>query len=163
MRTADAPPPGWYPDPQGGVRLRWWDGTDWVDRYRARPNSGEHVIAGAVATRVELARQVRGQTGVPSSAQTAEIVAQVRQAARAEVDRAADLFSARARDATRQIEPLISQYTSRLLRWLKLAAMVAFVLVVAWFVFQAVVQVSFFEWLGDRIDNVTDDAAGVPH
>jgi hypothetical protein len=23
------PPPGWYPDPTGGVR--WWDGTQWTD------------------------------------------------------------------------------------------------------------------------------------
>ena len=37
MRVADAPPPGWYPDPEGGSRLRWWDGTDWSDRYRPRP------------------------------------------------------------------------------------------------------------------------------
>ncbi len=30
---ADAPtaPPGWYPDPWGGDRLRWWDGSRWTD------------------------------------------------------------------------------------------------------------------------------------
>ena len=38
MPGAPAPPAGWYPDPTGGLRLRWWDGTDWTDRYRARPN-----------------------------------------------------------------------------------------------------------------------------
>ena len=27
-----APPPGWYPDPDGGPRLvRWWSGSAWSD------------------------------------------------------------------------------------------------------------------------------------
>jgi hypothetical protein len=28
--------------------------------------------------------------------------------------------------------------------------------VIAWFTFQTIAQVSFFEWLGDRIDNLTN-------
>jgi hypothetical protein len=86
----------------------------------------------------------------------AEIVAQVRQVARSEVDRAADVFTQRAQAATRQIQPLVSEYTNRVVRVLRIAAIVAVVAVVAWFVFQAVAEVTFLDWLGDRIDNLTD-------
>lgn len=26
--------PGWYADPQGGERMRWWDGYRWTDASR---------------------------------------------------------------------------------------------------------------------------------
>jgi hypothetical protein len=29
------PPPGWYPDPQGQARLRYWDGTAWTEQTSA--------------------------------------------------------------------------------------------------------------------------------
>ena len=41
MKVADAPTAGWYPDPEGGTRLRWWDGGDWTDDYRVRPTLHE--------------------------------------------------------------------------------------------------------------------------
>jgi Protein of unknown function (DUF2510) len=28
--AALVPPEGWYPDPSGEARLRWWSGTDWT-------------------------------------------------------------------------------------------------------------------------------------
>ena len=31
-----SPPPGWYPDPQGGG-LRWWDGQRWTEHVADRP------------------------------------------------------------------------------------------------------------------------------
>ena len=77
-----------------------------------------------------------------------------------EVDRAADLFSQRARQMQRDIVPLVSEYTNRIVRWIRFAAIVAVVLLVAYFVFQVVAQASLFEWIGDRIDNFTDDQNG---
>jgi hypothetical protein len=41
-------------------------------------------------------------------------------------------------------------------KWIRLAAIVAVVMLVGYFVFQVVAQASLFEWIGDRIDNVTD-------
>jgi hypothetical protein len=60
----------------------------------------------------------------------------------------------------RDFVPLISDYTNRLVRWIRFAAIVAVVLLVAYFVFQVVAQASLFEWIGDRIDNLTDDENG---
>jgi len=30
--------PGWYPDPTGSNRSRWWDGNTWTNHYRAVPS-----------------------------------------------------------------------------------------------------------------------------
>ena len=89
--------------------------------------------------------------------QTAAVVEQVRLAARAEAQRAAQDFEARARRITGEIPPLISQYTNRFMRWFKVALMLSFIVLMAWFIYQVVIQKEFFDWLGDRIDNITDD------
>jgi hypothetical protein len=159
MKLADAPPAGWYPDPQGGVRLRWWDGSDWTDRYRARPSAGlDGAVSAGPASQLSSYPGSQHAPGV-RGVDTADIIAQVRQAARAEVDRAADLFSARVRGATRDLQPLITAYTSKVLRWIKIAALIAVLLVVAWILFQVIAQVSIFEWIGDRVDNLTSKGA----
>ncbi|WP_168626074.1 MULTISPECIES: DUF2510 domain-containing protein [unclassified Cryobacterium] len=37
--TTALPPAGWYPDPEGGDRKRWWDGSGWTDQLQAPPVS----------------------------------------------------------------------------------------------------------------------------
>jgi hypothetical protein len=170
VRRADAPQAGWYPDPESLTNLRYWDGLDWTNARRSPPSAAELLsyeqrIAFEeahryVAPSVESAAQaVANRAGRPDSQQ---IVEDVRRAARGEVDRAADMFARQARQMQSDIVPLISGYTNRLVRWIRFAAIVAVVLLVAYFVFQVVAQASLFEWIGDRIDNFTDDQNGAP-
>ncbi len=37
-----AAPPGWYPDPAGTGRLRWWDGSAWTDQFSTPPQQGPY-------------------------------------------------------------------------------------------------------------------------
>jgi hypothetical protein len=38
----------------------------------------------------------------------------------------------------------------------------AIVLLLAWLAWQLFVQVSLFDWIGDRIDNLTDESSQAP-
>ena len=171
MRRVDAPDAGWYPDPESLTNLRYWDGLDWTDAKRSPPSAAEllsyeqreafEAAHRYVAPPMESAAQAaRGAQSWVSSGDSQQVVEDVRRAARSEVDRAADLFSQRARQMQRDIVPLVSEYTNRIVRWIRFAAIVAVVLLVAYFVFQVVAQASLFEWIGDRIDNVTNDQNG---
>jgi hypothetical protein len=160
MKLADAPKAGWYPDPVGGTRLRWWDGGDWTDNYRVRPT--QHEIAGlgtapsAASSTRKVAPGMTAESRAPTRQDAAAIISEVRQVARSEVERAADLFSARARAATREIEPLITKYSMKFMRPFKIASVILVIAFVGWIVFQFIVQQSFYDWIGDRIDNLTD-------
>ena len=165
MRREDAPRAGWYPDPQGRDNLRYWDGLDWTEARRAPPSRAEllsyesqmaavqpfqytppSVAGGSPGPRVRPTRS-RSSTRSAAPPGARSIVPPL-------------MFSERARAMRRDIEPLISQYTNRLVKWIRIAAIVAVVLLVAYFVFQVVAQASLFEWIGDRIDNLTDDQNG---
>lgn len=170
MRRVDAPQAGWFPDPENQTTLRFWDGLDWTDARRSPPSAAEllsfeqrEAFAAAhryVAPSAQVATQaVSNRMGRPDSQQ---IVEDVRRATRSEVDRAADLFSQRAREMQRDLVPLVSEYTNKIVKWIRLAAIVAVVLLVAYFVFQVVAQASLFEWIGDRIDNLSNDQQGAP-
>jgi Protein of unknown function (DUF2510) len=159
MQQVQPPPAGWYPDPEGGSRLRWWLGTDWSDRYRPPPTPSELQRTAASREAPDVLASVPARvSGRPAlnRQEVDEIVSQVRQIARSEVDRAADAFSQRVQTATRQVQPLITEYTNKILRWVKIVSIVIVLGLIAWFVFQTVAQVTILEWLGDRIDSLTD-------
>ena len=162
MKLSEAPRAGWYPDPEGGTRLRWWDGGDWLDRYRLRPQL--LLEAQPVAPPVPQAPPANpsynvSQVGNPAQfqAQTAAVVEQVRLAAREEAARATQLFEAKARSLTGEIPPLISQYEHQFMRWFRVALLLSFIVLLAWFIWSVFAQKSLFDWLGDRIDHITDD------
>lgn len=166
MRREDAPSAGWFPDPEGPDNLRYWDGLDWTEARRAPPSNAELLSYESSQAQVSSHHYVPMETntssrpGRPSPAETQQVIEDVRQATRAEIDRAADQFALRARAMQRDIAPLVSEYTNRILKWIKFAAIAAVVLLVAYFVFQVVAQASLFEWIGDRIDNITNDQNG---
>lgn len=163
MRKAEAPRAGWFPDPENRSRLRWWDGDDWSDIRRAPPIDAEllrHEVAHPGETMGNVAPDQFIQGQALSRQDTQQIITEVRNAARVEVDRAAEIFSQRAQNAARSITPLITNYTGTVMRWIRIAVITSIALLVAYFVFQVVAQASFFEWLGDRIDNLTNDDEG---
>jgi hypothetical protein len=163
VRRDDAPRPGWYPDPESRTALRWWDGLDWTDARRAPPSqaeleSFESSAAFDAAHRYNPATDLMSAAALAGrrSSESEQVIEEVRKVTRLEIDRAADVFARQARDMQRNITPLISEYTNRIGKLIRLAAILAVALLVGYFAFQVVAQASLFEWIGDRIDNVTD-------
>ena len=124
MRRVDAPRAGWYPDPESRTNLRYWDGLDWTDGTAIAAERGRAAVVratrgvrgGPSVRRADGGERRPGRPRRASWVQTGDsqqIVDDVRRAARSEVDRAADLFSQRARQMQREIVPLVSQYTNR--------------------------------------------------
>jgi hypothetical protein len=80
----------------------------------------------------------------------------VRDATREELNRASDLLSQRMRRTIDQGRSIVTDYWDVLLRWLRIAAVIAAILVIVWFVIEFVAQATLLEWLGERIDKLTD-------
>lgn len=169
MRREDAPRSGWYPDPESRTALRWWDGLDWTEARRAPPSvaelrSFESQADFDAAHRYEppVQNTMTAAARRADQADSQRVIEDLRRAARLEADRAAEIFARRARDMQSNVGPLISAYTNRLVKWMRKAVIVAIVLLIAYVVFQLVAQASLFEWIGDRIDNFTDQQSGAP-
>lgn len=64
MSETNATIAGWFDDPEGAHRLRWWDGERWTDNfadYPAIPDEQPHA-ASAPLSRKELRAQVGALT-----------------------------------------------------------------------------------------------------
>ena len=62
------PVPGWYSDPAGSGRLRWWSGTEWTEQFQDAPAtaapSAEPLATGAVPQPVDSAAAPSAQPPV---------------------------------------------------------------------------------------------------
>lgn len=171
MKRADAPRPGWYPDPTGDHRLRWWDGTDWTAHRRIRPprerdggDGSAPAAAGSDTTSTGSTAIERGASAARSAAtqsdQTAAVLAEARKVARDEVDKAVRDVTRKVEHARWKYEPMLREYLGRARRWLRTLTIAVVVVVVLWVVLQTVAQVSLLDWLGERVDAVTAVAHG---
>ncbi len=164
MRRADAPRAGWYPDPESRTHLRWWDGLDWTDARRSPPSSAELIAAdeqarfrAAANDFAPGATRSAAAAAAAASAQSDEVINQVRAATRGEMERAAELFSRHAEAARQNWTPLISEYTNKFMRLVRLLIVLAVLALIVWVAYQIFVNASLIDWIGDRIDNLTDD------
>ncbi len=166
MRRVDAPRAGWYPDPESRTSLRWWDGLDWTDVRRAPPSGAEMIAAEAdarfraaandFAPGATRAAATAAAATSAAAAQSQAVINEVRAATRSELDLAAQTFRRQAEAARQNWTPLITEYTNKLMRWVKIAIVLGVLAVAVWVAFQIFAQASLFEWIGDRIDNVTN-------
>ena len=62
------PVQGWYADPAGTDQLRWWDGTQWTDRYHATTGTNTAIDSDASAN--ELAGSPVGSSALSAGEPT---------------------------------------------------------------------------------------------
>lgn len=157
-------PAGWYPDPSGGTRLRWWDGEDWTDHFRTRPldsfghgfpDAASGMVAAQGAAGELGSRDVDRIVGAVQNTTRTEMnraVGEIQQAARGEVDRVVG----EVRRQVNNVTPLITDTVGQVTRYLRWAAIIAFLLVVAYFVIQIVAGIGIAELVGDIADRIID-------
>ena len=51
--TPSGPPAGWYDDPDGTGRQRWYDGTTWTDHYQSAPAAAQQPVQVAAQASVQ--------------------------------------------------------------------------------------------------------------
>ncbi len=186
MKREDAPPEGWYPDPSGGTRLRWWDGVDWADSWRspalhvgaeiaeAAAAAGAHAYdgggggdssgrLGAAAAASANLQDLANQSASAGRRDQERLLIDMRRIARSEVERVTSDFGQKAKDATAGLETtvknLADEYGPQAMRWLRRGVVA---IVIGWIVFNVLqaasgaAQMTLFEWVGERLDAWTN-------
>ena len=74
------------------------------------------------------------------------------------MQRATEAFNQRALAARQNLTPLITEYTNKAKRWARLALKLAVLAFVVWLAFQIFQQVSFWNWVTDRIDDIGNES-----
>jgi hypothetical protein len=162
--ATDLAPAGWYPDPTGGTRLRWWDGEDWSDHYQTRPLDSFGHFAPESA---QAAGTVGADAAGIASRDIDRIVGAVQSSARTEMDRAVDRLQRTARgevdrvvgEVRRQVgevTPLITETVGQVSRYFRRAVVIGILLVAAYFAFQVIAGIGIAELVGDIADRIID-------
>ena len=157
-------PAGWYPDPDGGTRLRWWDGEDWSDHFRTRTL---HTMPDAIDPKAAMQAAQQAAGAAIASRDIDRIVGAVQSSTRTEVDRAMGELQQAARgevvrgvgEGRRQggnVQPLISETVSDITRYVRWAFIIGVLLVIAYFVFQVIAGIGIAELVGDIADRIID-------
>jgi hypothetical protein len=58
MSTPTTPPAGWYEDPAGSARQRWFDGKEWTEHYQGAAAAPTHVSGPLTASKLNVKREV---------------------------------------------------------------------------------------------------------
>ena len=56
-QITNAPPSGWYADPEGSPRLRWWNGQAWTEHFQEAVSAPSHPPVAIASSAEELSRR----------------------------------------------------------------------------------------------------------